>query len=197
MTDLRALLGSDHVSPATRGALAPRLEESGWPDPPVFTDDERRTLAAIVDHVIPEVDGIPRPDLVKAYEYRISAPEGKGWRYESLPDAVTAARLLIRLLDAASDDVCGQRFRDLGAVDQVAILNWVQPGDLTPPDADLDAPRAFEDMLAMLVECYATDPAVLVAIGYVGFADLPRWEHVGLDERDDREPPTPSSVTDG
>lgn len=182
---LPALLASDHVSPATRRAIEPRIvPDSGWPDPAIFTDQQRETLTAVTLRLIPEIPGLPRPNLAKTFEYRIASPQGKGWRYATLPlDADTHCRLL-DLIESESRTANSLPFQALSESDQDELLHDLHAGTSTAP---LHTARAFEEMLAALAECYAADPAVLVSAGYVGFADLPAWERIGLDERDDRE----------
>ena len=198
MTDthgLQSLLDSRHVSPATRRALADRLgPDTGWPDPAIFTDQQRETLTAVALRLIPDIDGLPRPNLAKTFEYRIASPQGKGWRYAGLPPDVDTHRRLLGLIESQSAQALGHSFRAISDADQDAILLRLQSGDARSP---FDTARAFEEMSAAMVECYASDPAVVVALGYVGFADLPAWERIGLDERDDRDISATPSEIDG
>jgi len=165
---------------------------SPWSDPGIFTARQRETLTTVALRLIPETDGIPRPDLAKAFEYRISSPRGKGWRYASLTHDADAQRDLLDLIESESQATLGRPFGEIPGPEQEVLLHRIQSG---APGTSLDSARAFEDMLAALAECLATDPAVLISIGYVGFADRPSWQRIGLGQRDDRE--IPAATTDG
>jgi len=179
----------------SRRALEERLgETSPWPDPGIFSDQQRETLTAVALRLLPETAGLPRPDLAKAFEFRISSPQGKGWRYATLPPDIDAQRGLLDLIESESAAAYARPFRALSGAEQDDMLRHLQGG---ATDALVDTARSFEDMLAALAECLATDPTVLVAIGYVGFADRPGWARIGLNQRDHREIAARSWTTDG
>ena len=65
---------------------------------------------------------------------------------------------------------------------------WFKLGDA--PGATwqtLPAKRFFEELLAEAAENYYSHPLAQEEIGYVGMADLPAWERLGLNQLDDRE----------
>ena len=65
-----------------------------------------------------------------------------------------------------------------------ALVSGRPPG---PVWQTLDAARFFEEMLSELTATYYAHPLAQQEIGYAGFADLPGWTRIGLDEREARE----------
>ena len=81
-----------------------------------------------------------------------------------------------------------QPFRQLSGSQQDQILGLVQTGNA--PGATwqtLPAKRFFEELLAEAAENYYSHPLAQEEIGYVGMADLPAWERLGLNQLDERE----------
>ncbi len=189
---VRALIASDAVSPATRHVLLARLDALGRPPMAVgacLSADQVTTLRAALDRMVPQEDR-PRPvDIVAAIDARLAAGRSDGWRYDALPpDAVALTRGLAGL-DEAAWERHALDFAALSPIRQDAILQSVQDG--TVPGAtwqSLPPRRWFEELLADAVEVFYADPLTQEEIGYAGYADLPSWEAIGLDQRDDREP---------
>ena len=188
---IRALLASDAVSRPTRVALTARLDALDRPAIVVgrsLSADEVATLRAAADRLIPQTDRERRVDLVAAFDARLAAGQGDGWRYDDLPADGDSLRRGLSGLDETARELHAVAFADLAADRQDEILRLVQTGK--PPGATwrtLSAVRWFEDVLAECCENYYADPIAQDEVGYVGYADLPSWQAIGLDQREDRE----------
>lgn len=189
---VRALLPTEHVTPATREVLRSRLEPGGGsPPPPRFFDArEVATLRAACDRLLPQTDR-PRPvDLAVAIDERLADGKGDGWRYADLPPDGDAYRRGLRGLDEGALARFGSAFASLDGSHQDEILEAVQRGEASGETWEtLPSRRFFEELLAELCECYYSDPLSQEEIGYVGMADVPGWQAIGLDQLDPREPP--------
>ena len=188
---VRALLGSDAVSAATRIALTARLD--ALHRPPIvlgrsLSAEEVATLRAATDRLIPQADRDRPVDLVAAIDARLAADRGDGWRYDALPADGESLRRGLAGLDEAARELHALGFAGLAATQQDDVLRLVQTGN-PPGDVwrTLPAGRWFEDLLAECCETYYADPISEDEIGYVGYADLPSWQAIGLDQREDRE----------
>lgn len=186
------MLSSDAVSEATRIALTARLDALARPPMVVgshLSADEVVTLRALTERLIPQADRELRVDLVAAIDARLAADRGDGWRYDALPADSQSLRRGLVGLDEAARELHDLTFADLSGDQQDAVLQLVQTG--TPPGETwrtLPAERWFEEVLAECSQIYYADPLSQDEIGYVGYADLPSWQAIGLNQRDEREP---------
>ena len=184
---VRALLDSEHVTAPTRGALQLRLAglAAGHPD---VLGGRSDLLAAVCARLIPQVGGAP-VDLAGTIHARLATGIGDGWRYADLPPGDAAWQRGLDGIDETTRAMFGGYFIDLTASDQDAVLRAVQAG--MPAGAiwrTLPAARFFETLLAVVVETYYAHPLAQEEIGYVGMADTPGWQAIGLGEREAREP---------
>jgi gluconate 2-dehydrogenase gamma chain len=186
---LRALLASDHVTPATREVLVSRLDAVPKTSPRVFDDASFATLRAACDRLIPQPDRSTPIDLAGAVDDRLARNEGNGWRYATMPPDAEAYRLGLRGIDECAASMFGVRFVDLEARQQDDVLRSVQDGTTAGPSwMHVPAKRFFEELLAELVESYYSHPLGQEEIGYVGFADAHGWQAIGLDKLEEHEP---------
>jgi gluconate 2-dehydrogenase gamma chain len=168
------LIASDHVAEPTRIALQKRMDAA--PAAPRFFDAaEFASLSAVCARLI--VD-LPKVDIADSIDARLADGIGDGWRYDALPADGEAYRQGLRMIDATARLLGDAAFVALGPEAQDAVLTAVQESSR----------RWFEELLAEAVETAYAHPAVQGAIGYAGFADLPGWTAIGLDERDAQEP---------
>lgn len=186
---VRALLDTPHVSEATRAALQERLDAPVY-QPQFFDADTYRLLGAVCARLLPQPErGAEAIDLPAGIDERLLNGLADGWRYDVLPPDREAYRLGLGGIQQAAQLEFGQEFGALTAEQQDQVLRAVQagtaPGDLW---LKVDAPRFFEELLAEATTLYYAHPLAQEEIGYVGMADLPAWTHIGLDEREDREP---------
>lgn len=186
---VRALLATDHVSDKTREVLTDRLNQQPGPLR-FFSDEEATTLRHLADRLIPQAsDAGYVVDLVGPVDERLANNEGDGWRYDALPADGEAYRQGLYGLHEAAQALFGQSFDQLSTESQDELIGQVQAG--TVPGAtwqQLPPKRFFEELLADLVSSYFSHPLVQEGFGYVGMADKPAWELIGLNEREDREP---------
>ncbi|MGI4879914.1 MAG: gluconate 2-dehydrogenase subunit 3 family protein [Janthinobacterium lividum] len=168
------LIASDHVAEPTRIALQARM--AAKPGPPRWFDaTEFALLCGVCARVIVDV---PQVDIAGVIDARLAAGTGDGWRYDALPTDGEAYRQGLSTIDATARLLGGAAFLMLGPEAQDAVLAAVQK----------TSRRWFEDLLAEAAETAYAHPAVQGAIGYAGFADLPGWIRIGLDEREAHEP---------
>lgn len=183
--DIRGLLESGHVTPATRDVLLARLDAAPAIDPRYLTAAEFRTLKAACIRLLPGPDDI---DVAGPMDARRADDKSDGWRYDALPPDGPALRLGLAGLDSAAQAAAGTLFADAPASAQDTVLAAVQAG--TPPGQPWTMPpeRFFEELLAEATEVFFAHPLAQERIGYAGMADRPGWTRIGLDEREDREP---------
>ncbi len=188
---VRVLLPTDHVSPATRGALEARLVAPGGRDaPPCFLDPHLlATLRAVGNRLLPQPDRSDPIDLAGAIDARLADGQGDGWRYADLPPDRDAVRLGLRGVDETARLMFGATFVELPPTQRDDVLRAVQRGEpLGDAWRTMSAARFFEELLAETCEIYYSHPLAQEEIGYVGMADLPGWQAIGLDRLDAREP---------
>ena len=183
------LLASAHVSAATRAALTQRLADTGAAYAPQFlAPDTFRLLEAVAACVFPQPDRpVPIP-LAPAIDQRLAEGRADGWRYDALPPDREAYRLGLGGVQEIAQALFKADFEQLDPSQQDAVLQALASG--RPPGAvwqTLNAGRFFEEMLAELTETYYAHPWAQDEIGYVGYADLPAWTKIGLNEKETRE----------
>ena len=147
------LLHSPRVTPATREVLLERLNVCF--ERSFFSQSHFERLHAVARRLVPH-DPLEL-DLVGPIDHRLTQGDSKGWRYADLPPEVNPYGSLLEALPGG--------FLELDGDAQDALLEGLQQS----------FPRAFEDLLAELVEVYYSHPLVQVRIGYFGFADAQGW----------------------
>ena len=185
---VRALLKTDQVTEATRQVLIERLTEPAY-QPQFFTTSEFTLLKAICDRLIPqEVDNKPI-DMAGGIDKRLFQNESDGWRYDTMPADGDAYKLGLTGVDETSQLLFQQSFQQLSGNQQDDVLMNIQravaPGKTWE---HLPAGRFFEELLAEAAHNYYSHPVAQEAIGYVGMADIPTWQRIGLNQLEDREP---------
>ena len=188
----RALLATDHLTPATRRVLRERLDASdGLAVAPRFFDaHEFRSLTAACDRLIPQHGRRPAIPLANALDDRLADRAGNGWRYATMPPDPLAYRLGLRGLDETARALLdAPTFVALTGAQQDAVLGAVQDGAVTGGAwAEVSPTRFFEEFLADVAEAYYSHPAAQDEIGYAGYADAHGWQAVSLGARTAYEP---------
>ena len=195
---VRAVLASTSVSPATRQVLTARLDALARP--PItagarLTAAQVTTLRAVIDRLVPQADHDRPVDIVAAIDARLAAGRTDGWRYDVMPADPEAIVKGLAGLDEAAWLRHARDFADLTPERQDALLRLVQQGNVPGETWRTLPPRRwFEDVLAEACEIFVADPLTQDDMGYAGYADLPDWWAIGLDQRDAREPaPVPAT----
>ncbi len=183
------LLPSSHVSAATRAALSQRLAETWAAYEPQFLAPETfRLLEAVAARLLPQPERpVPIP-LAPSVDQRLAEGRADGWRYDALPPDREAYRMGLGGIQEIAQSLFQADFEALTAAQQDEVIAALAGGD--PPGAiwqTLLAGRFFEEMLAELTEIYYAHPWAQEEIGYVGYADLPAWTKIGLNEKELRE----------
>lgn len=185
---VRALLQTDQVTETTRQVLTKRLAEPPH-QPTFFTPDEFQLLQAICDRLVPQHDRPELIDITGAIDQRLADNKSNGWRYDVMPADGEAYRLGIKGAEESAQVLFQRSFQNISAEQQDNILKAIQekraPGDTWQ---QLAADRFFEELLAEAVENYYSHPLAQEEIGYVGMADAPTWQRIGLNQLEDREP---------
>ena len=185
---VRALLKTDQVTEATRQALTERLDKPAQ-QPAFFSTDEFALLQAICNRLIPQDEQSQQIDMVGGIDERLAANKANGWRYDTMPADGEAYRLGLQGINESAQLLFQQPFQNLTTEQQDRVLKSVQqqeaPGSVWQK---LPADRFFEELLAEVVENYYSHPLAQEEIGYVGMADTPGWQRIGLNELEDREP---------
>ncbi len=187
---VRALLGTAHVSAATRAALQSRLDAPLAYEPRFLAPETFALLEAVAARLFPQPDRPEAPiALAPAVDQRLADGKSDGWRYDALPPDREAVRLGLGGIQEIAQALFQADFTALNAEQQDATLQSLADG--RPPGTawqTLDAGRFFEELLAELTETYYAHPLAQEEIGYVGMADLPAWTKIGLNEKEEREP---------
>ena len=183
------LLPSAHVSAATRAALTQRLAETGAPyEPQLLALETYGLLQAVAARLFPQPERpVPIP-LAPAVDQRLAEGRADGWRYDALPPDREAYRLGLGGIQEIAQALFSTDFTSLTAAQQDEVIQALASG--TPPGTvwqTLPADRFFEEMLAELTETYYAHPWAQDEIGYTGYADLPAWTKIGLNEKEARE----------
>jgi gluconate 2-dehydrogenase gamma chain len=162
------LLPSDHVSDATRVALTKRLadtDSAATYEPLFFAPETYLLLVAVAARIFPQPERpVPIP-LATAVDRRLAEGLADGWRYDALPPDREAYRLGLGGIQQIAQSLFQIDFEQLSAEQQ--------------------------EMLAELTEIYYAHPWAQEEIGYTGYADLPGWTKIGLNEQEVREQPVP------
>lgn len=183
------LLSSAHVSAATRTALSQRLADTGAAYTPQFLAPAAYgLLEALAARLFPQPERpVPIP-LAPAIDQRLAEGRADGWRYDALPPDREAYRLGLGGVQEIAHALFQAAFEQLDPSQQEQVIEALASG--RPPGATwqtLDAGRFFEELLAELTETYYAHPWAQDEIGYTGYADLPAWTRIGLNEKEPRE----------
>jgi gluconate 2-dehydrogenase gamma chain len=185
------LLPTSHLSEATRAELTKRLTETSQAaayEPQFFASETYRLFVAVAARLFPQPEReVPIP-LITAVDKRLAEGQSDGWRYDALPPDREAYRLGLGGIEQIAQEVFKADFEQLAPAQQDQVIEALATGN--PPGEvwqTLNATRFFEEMLAELTENYYAHPWAQDEIGYVGYADLPGWAKIGLNQKDARE----------
>lgn len=187
---VRALLSTNQVTDATRQALTQRLIVP-LRQPTFFTANEFALLQAVCGRLIPQDNRLKTDhiDIAGGIDKRLIENKSNGWRYDAMPTDGDAYRLGLVGIDESAIGLYERSFQQLPDNQQDDVLKAIQA--MGAPGAvwqRLPVERFFEELLAEAVEIYYSHPLAQEEIGYVGMADVPTWQRLGLDQLEEREP---------
>lgn len=185
---VRALLLTDQVTEATRQALTERLEATP-PKPDFFSETTFSLLKAVCNRLIPQEEDEPFINIAGGIDERLARNKSDGWRYDTMPADGEAYKRGLAGVDETALLLFKSPFQYLSEEQQDEVLRQIQqekaPGATWKK---LPANRFFEELLAEATTNYYSHPLAQEAIGYVGMADVPGWQRIGLNQLEDREP---------
>lgn len=191
---VRALIKTDQVTEATRQILTERLT-APVQQPQFFSDSEFALLQTICDRLIPQDIDDKRIDIAGNIDNRLFQNESDGWRYNVMPPDGDAYKLGLAGIDETAQLLFQQSFHQLSGDQQDSLLLTIQravaPGKTWE---HFPAELFFEELLVEATHIYYSHPLAQEAIGYVGMADVPTWQRIGLNQLEDREPNVVKSV---
>lgn len=168
--DVLAKWASPDWDDQTREAVAKRLFEV--PDVRFFTEAEARTLAAVVDRIVPqpergEAEKIP---VVPWIDEKLHEDRRDGYRFADVPPQREAWRRGLAGIDDTARALFGEAFAELDGAAQDEVLRRIEAGD--PPGETwtaLPAERFFKSVLLLtIVETYYAHPTAWNEVGYNG-----------------------------
>lgn len=183
-----SLLQTEAVTPATRKVLNERLKMKEG-EPRFFTPDQYFLLSVVCDLLMAQDPGNRIVPVAAFIDERLACGTGKGWRYNHLPPDAELYRNGLLGIDQAAHLLFKLPFVALDKPSQVHVMKSIQRSEA--PGAiwqQLDAKSFFEELLTEASEIFFCHPLVQEAFGYAGMADGPGWAHIGLDEKEEREP---------
>ena len=183
---VRALLNTNHVTNATRQVLTERLNAPRR-QPTFFSSGQFALLQAICDRLIPQDDRPEIIDVAGGIDERLAENKSNGWRYAVMPADADAYKLGLTGVEESAQVLFQQPFQQLSGDQQDRLLEMIQTGN-APGDSWQSVPssRFFEELLAEAAENYYSHPLAQEEIGYVGMADLPAWQRIGLNQLEER-----------
>ncbi len=172
-------LGQDSTPPGI--GWDPNLLSKEIPWPRLLNDQEKQTVAAIADLIIPADEHGPAasavgvPDFVDEW---VSAP------YEASRSDLARLRRALPVLDEAAIGLAGRGFADSPAEVQQQLMDV-----MANPGGNEILHRLFSDLRRLVAGGYYTTPAGWTAIGYSGNRALAAFpppsadvrRHLGLD----------------
>ncbi len=155
----------------TREVVRKRLEEI--PTIRFFAPEESRTLAAVADRIVPQLDRgqAERIPIVPWIDEKLYEDKRDGYRYEEMAPQREAWQLGLKGINETAQALFNEKgFVDLDPLSQDVVLNHIGRGD--PPGESwkqLPASRFFRDVLCTtVVKIYYAHPLAWNEIGYSG-----------------------------
>jgi hypothetical protein len=155
-------------------------------------------MRAVCGQMVPQQDRNQPIDLAGLLDARLADGAGDGWRYAKMPPDPEMHQLGAAGFDQSAQAMFGCGFVQSLADQRDAVLRAVQEGAAAGEVWErMDAACYFEELLALLVDIYYSQPIAHEEIGYVGMADGHGWQAIGLNEREAHEPMAGASERGG
>src|SRR5579875_523899 len=114
---------------ATRKVVLERVQH----EQPIrfFNDVEARTMAAVMDRILPQDDRLPhrRIPILPDVDHRLYLGKIQGYRYEDMPSDREAYQIGARAFELMAQRLRGCRFDELPTLDQERLLKSVHDAD--------------------------------------------------------------------
>jgi hypothetical protein len=169
--DVLAKWASPDWDDQTREVVAKRLFEV--PEIRFFTAAEARTLAAVVERLVPQPErsDSEKIPIVPWIDEKLHEDRRDGYRFDGVPPQREAWRLGLAGMDDTARALFGaERFVELDGAAQDEVLRRVEAGD--PPGeawARLPARRFFKSVLSLtVIKTYYAHPTAWNEVGYNG-----------------------------
>ncbi|WP_052226801.1 gluconate 2-dehydrogenase subunit 3 family protein [Microbacterium mangrovi] len=179
----------------TRMAIRRRMEP---PVPRFFTGAERRTAAALLDHLMGQPPGpagqhIP---LVQMVDDRLAHDQTDGWYFDTMPPDRQAWRQSLAGLDADACDRHSVSFAAMSDEDQRDLIETVRTW---PHERWHDLPPAalWSLWTRYAATAFYSHPAAWAEIGFDGPAYPRGYRNLGIDRLEGMEMPDARSESSG
>lgn len=156
---------------ATRKLVLDRVQNI--PEIRFFTDDEARTMQAVVARVLPQDDRTPatRVPILNGIDKRLFLNHIEGYRFEDMPSDQEAYRIAARAFDAMAQEAFGGRFASLHTMQQEELLQSVHDNKpLAAADAwkGVNVKRFWEMLVSDCCSVYYAHPYAWDEVGFGG-----------------------------
>jgi hypothetical protein len=156
---------------ATRKVVLERVQHQGAIR--FFTEDEARTMLAVVDRILPQDDRQEhrRIPILPALDRRLHLGKINGYRYEDMPSDREAYRIAARALELMAQRLRDRRFDQLPTLEQEKLLKSIHDGD--PAEAreewqKMNVERFWTMLVGDVCSIYYAHPWAWDEIGYGG-----------------------------
>ena len=138
-----------------------------------FSEEEARTMTAVVDRILPQEDRFPerRIALLPHIDGRLHEHRIEGYRYEDMPPDEEAYRLAARAFEQMAREEFGQSFHELGTLEQEGLIQQIhdgKPKSATEEWARINVERFWTMLVSDCCAVYYAHPWVWDEIGYGG-----------------------------
>lgn len=158
--------------------------------PRFFNDEERRTLSAVCERIMPQTRARARVDLAAHVDDKMSSNRTDGYRYPGMPPQGEAWRRGLAALEEVARKDHGQDFSSLTAEAQVDMLRSMEAGTFTATSLGEMLPTWFftSRVVADIVNAYYAHPTAWSEIGWGGPASPRGYVRLQAGMRDPWEP---------
>jgi hypothetical protein len=158
--------------------------------PAFFSADEWKTLVALCDRVMPQVQGRARAPLAAYVDRQLLQGKTKGYRLAGMPQPAEAWKRALAALDEVAQRRHGRAFALLTESDQDAMLAQMADGSFGSEAMRGMPSHTFwtSHVIHDVVGAYYAHPRAWSEIGWGGPASPRGYVRLALDRRDPWEP---------
>lgn len=138
-----------------------------------FTEDEARTMYAVVDRILPQDDRTDerRIPILPGIDERLYENRLEGYRFEDMPPDQDVYRIAVRAFEEMALTLRGQAFHELGVQEQEEILKSIhraKPQAAQELWKQMNIERFWTLLVTDVVSVYYAHPWAWDEIGYGG-----------------------------